>query len=176
MGSRHSWAESLGRGSRQSRLCRPSGAGSALPRAPSRHRLCREHTTLCRVGPALGTGVDSGSVYMRRCSLGHILYGDKACSPLNLRRVTIAECSNSHGRLGFMPAPSLCSFRYMDSFLGLLFFLPKDAALTDLYICFSDPQPILPQSYDYKLETALPDDLSGLSVLTISSALKVCSL
>jgi hypothetical protein len=41
MGSRHSCAESLGRGSRQSRLlCRPSGAGSALPRAPSRHRLC----------------------------------------------------------------------------------------------------------------------------------------
>jgi hypothetical protein len=37
MGSRHSCVESLGRGSRQSRLCRPSGAGSALPGA-----LCRE--------------------------------------------------------------------------------------------------------------------------------------
>jgi hypothetical protein len=61
VGSRYSCAKSWAPGSRQSGLCRPSGAGSALPRAPSRHRLCREQSALCREDHALGRGADSGS-------------------------------------------------------------------------------------------------------------------
>jgi hypothetical protein len=74
--SRYTCAEGDPLGSRHRALCRPSGAGSALPRAPSRHRLCREHTALCRVGPALGRGPDSGSAISRMdllCALADVL-------------------------------------------------------------------------------------------------------
>jgi hypothetical protein len=70
VGSRHSCAESLGPGSRQSRLCRPSGAGSALPRAPSWHKLCREQSALCGEDSALGRGADSGSALSLPAILG----------------------------------------------------------------------------------------------------------
>ncbi|CAL5041237.1 unnamed protein product [Urochloa decumbens] len=68
--------------------------------------------------------------------------------------------------------PSLCSFRYSGRFSTSLFYLSKDATLTDLYICFPDREAI-PQLFYYELDRALPDDLSGLTVLTIcSNALK----
>jgi hypothetical protein len=86
---------------------------------------------------------------MRRCRLRHIPYGGNACTPLplNLRRITVVECFyGADCWRRFMPAPCLCSFYYIGSFLGLLFFLPKDAVLiTDLYICLSDPEPVLPK-------------------------------
>jgi hypothetical protein len=60
-GSRHLCDESVCFASRQRGLCRPSGAEWAVPRVPSRHRLCREYLGLCRVELALGTAPDSGS-------------------------------------------------------------------------------------------------------------------
>ncbi|CAN6200729.1 unnamed protein product [Urochloa humidicola] len=91
----------------------------------------------------------------------------------NLRRITVAECYSEKVTMGVvapdLPVPSLCSFRYSGRFLDCFFFLAKNAALTDLYICFSDFQPIDHLSFFYKFQEALPRDLSGLSVLTISS-------
>jgi hypothetical protein len=60
-GSRHLCDESVYFASRQRGLCRPSGADWAVPRVPSRHRLCREYLGLCRVELALGIAPDSGS-------------------------------------------------------------------------------------------------------------------
>ncbi|CAL5049776.1 unnamed protein product [Urochloa decumbens] len=109
------------------------------------------------------------------CSRDNMLYGAEACTPLSLRRITLAECNYGGIRLDHLPMPSLCSFRYSGRFVDSLFFLPKEATLTDLYICFSDREPI-PQSLYYELDAAIPDDLSGLTVLTIcSNALKIAS-
>jgi hypothetical protein len=60
--SRYTCAEWDPLGSRHRALCRPSGAEWAVPRVPSRHRLCREYSGLCREELALGTAPDSGSV------------------------------------------------------------------------------------------------------------------
>jgi hypothetical protein len=42
-------------------LCRPSGTESAVPRVPSRHRLCREGLGLCQEHCTLGKAIESGS-------------------------------------------------------------------------------------------------------------------
>ncbi|CAN6215875.1 unnamed protein product [Urochloa humidicola] len=111
---------------------------------------------------------------LRRCHFhGHgMLNGAKACTPLNLRRITVAECHSGEVKLGNvpdLPVPSLCSFRYSGRFLDCFFCFAKNAVLTDLYICFYDHQTTDHLSSYYKLHTVLPRDLSGLTVLTISS-------
>ncbi|CAL5040115.1 unnamed protein product [Urochloa decumbens] len=103
-----------------------------------------------------------------------MLCGANACGPVmpNLRRITVEECYSGEVTRGAvplnLPAPSLCSFRYSGRFLDCFFCLANNAALTDLYICFEntifpDPQLIGHLSFYF------PYDLSGLSVLTISS-------
>jgi len=59
--------------------------------------------------------------------------------------------------------PSLRSFRFSGTF-RYLFCLPKDAALSDLYIWIVEP---IPTAYAHWFYGALPDNLSGLTVLTI---------
>ncbi|CAN6177049.1 unnamed protein product [Urochloa humidicola] len=110
---------------------------------------------------------------LRRCQFAGMLCCTKACAPLNLRRITVAECYSGEVTLGAvtpdLPVPSLRSFHYSGRFLDCFFCLAKNAALTDLYICFSDRQPIDHLSFYYTLHAELPRDLSGLRVLTISS-------
>ncbi|KAG2613794.1 hypothetical protein PVAP13_4KG392332 [Panicum virgatum] len=59
--------------------------------------------------------------------------------------------------------PSLRSFRFSGTF-RYLFCLPKDAALSELYIWIVEP---IPTAYAHWFYGALPDNLSGLTVLTI---------
>ncbi|CAL4966795.1 unnamed protein product [Urochloa decumbens] len=111
---------------------------------------------------------------LRRCHFSGMLCGANACGPVmpNLRRITVEECYSGEVTRGAvplnLPAPSLRSFRYSGRFLDCFFCLANNAALTDLYICFEntifpDPQPIGHLSFYF------PRDLTGLSVLTISS-------
>ncbi|CAL5049778.1 unnamed protein product [Urochloa decumbens] len=119
---------------------------------------------------------------LRRCTFSRRMLQREACTLLNLRRITVAECYSGEVLRDVPPdlaVPSLCSFRYSGRFLDCFFCLAKNAALTDLYIYFSDPLPIGHlSSFHYKFNEALPRDLSGLSVLTISSnaVRMVCSV
>jgi hypothetical protein len=60
--SRYTCAEGDPLGSWHRALCRPSSAECSVPRASSRHRLCREKRGLCREHLAFGRGCESGSV------------------------------------------------------------------------------------------------------------------
>ncbi|TVU38265.1 hypothetical protein EJB05_11624, partial [Eragrostis curvula] len=91
--------------------------------------------------------------------------------PANLRRVTIAECIGT-AYLNRAYIPRLQSFLYSGSlyssgFLEEPFILPRDAILFDLYICLSDS--ISGCYLIRQFNRSLPDDLSGLTVLTICS-------
>ncbi|KAL6603622.1 hypothetical protein ACP70R_043983 [Stipagrostis hirtigluma subsp. patula] len=116
------------------------------------------------------------TIDVRHCHCDDIFYGATAFVPpagANLRSVTVAECSGDT-RLNAAVVPSLRSFRYSGSFLGAPFFLPDDAALTDLYMRFRDREDHDTNWYSHDFDKALPSDLSGLAVLTIcSKALKL---
>ncbi|PVH47333.1 hypothetical protein PAHAL_4G038800 [Panicum hallii] len=84
---------------------------------------------------------------LHRYNCSDALNGARAFIPPageKLRTITIAECHGGEARLEFM----------------------ADAALTDLYICIVEPIPV---AYAHWFDAALPDDLSGLTVLTICS-------
>uniref|UniRef100_A0A0A9BZ02 At1g61320/AtMIF1 LRR domain-containing protein n=1 Tax=Arundo donax TaxID=35708 RepID=A0A0A9BZ02_ARUDO len=104
---------------------------------------------------------------LRGCDYDCIFYwGSCMVLPANLRRITIAECDGTT-TLDLVPAPSLRSFLYSGSFFDAPFSLPGDAMLADLYICLSYS---MSGSYSTKkFNKALPNDLSGLNVLTICS-------
>uniref|UniRef100_A0A0A8XQY6 FBD domain-containing protein n=1 Tax=Arundo donax TaxID=35708 RepID=A0A0A8XQY6_ARUDO len=112
---------------------------------------------------------------LRRCNCSNLLYGAKAFIPPageNLRSITVAEC-DGETRLDAVSVPSLHSFRYSGRFLVSPFLLPEDAALTELYVCVGEP---IPRIFSGYFNRALPDDLSGLTVLTIcNNALKIAS-
>jgi hypothetical protein len=62
--------------------------------------------------------------------------------------------------------PSLRSFHYKGRFSNLPLSIPRDAALSDLYIQLSDSEKMKEWNMD-KLRKSLPTDLSSLNVLTI---------
>ncbi|XP_062227720.1 putative F-box/FBD/LRR-repeat protein At5g56810 [Phragmites australis] len=117
---------------------------------------------------------------LRRCDLDGFLYGAKPFTPpagVNLRSITVAEC-RGEARLVDVAVPSLRSFRYNGNCGVSSFFLPKDAALADLYICSGDPIPMFFHwtVFANYIDRRLPDDLSRLTVLTIcSNTLKAAS-
>nr|CAB3471217.1 unnamed protein product [Digitaria exilis] len=84
--------------------------------------------------------------------------------PPKLRTITVADCWG-FANLNLVPVPSLRSFCYRGDFVDAPFFLPSDAALSDLYIRFADSVAELYNTR--KLRKSLPKDLSGLNVLTI---------
>ncbi|RLM54274.1 hypothetical protein C2845_PM10G19420 [Panicum miliaceum] len=99
------------------------------------------------------------------------IYNIKGAQPFYalevIRLHSVLICKSTFRRLMAL-CPSLHTldlrrdtFRY-----PFTFYLPKDAALTDLYICIVEPIPV---AYAHWFDAALPDDLSGLTVLTICS-------
>ncbi|TVU08595.1 hypothetical protein EJB05_42004, partial [Eragrostis curvula] len=115
---------------------------------------------------------------LRWCNCKGLFRGAQALAPPageNLRSITVVECQGEV-RLDVVAMPSLRSFCYSGNYGESPFFLPKDAAPVDLYICCGDPifRPftLFPNYFD----EGLPQDLSRLTVLTIcSNALKVAS-
>lgn len=88
--------------------------------------------------------------------------------PNSLSPVTIAEC-HRETRLHTVGVPRLRSLRYSGKFFDFSYDLPMGPAPTGLYICLSE---LIPHTWN----RILPNDLSGLTVLTVcSNALKVCS-
>ncbi|TVU38267.1 hypothetical protein EJB05_11626, partial [Eragrostis curvula] len=103
---------------------------------------------------------------LRGCDCDCIFFwGSCTFFPANLRSVTIAECDG----MAFLSltVPRLQSFLYSGSFLDAPFVLSAEATLADLYICLDYS---ISRCYAIKeFNKSLPNDLSGLSVLTICS-------
>ncbi|KAL6873831.1 hypothetical protein ACP4OV_013913 [Aristida adscensionis] len=95
-------------------------------------------------------------------------HGSDVPSPASLRCVTVAKCDGDL-RLDATAVPSLRSFRYSGEFPDSSFILPRDAALTDLYICIGDHTLGYLRSCTDDFKKALQVDLYGLNVLTICS-------
>jgi hypothetical protein len=131
-----------------------------------RPKAFRETMALC---PSLRT------LDLRRCKcIGNGWEFDRL--PPNLRSLTIADCGRITS-LDLVRVPTLRSFRYSGCSSYLPFSIPRDAALSDLYIQLysydSVPRnecnirvPMNEWNID-KLRRSLPADLSNLNVLTI---------
>ncbi|KAK3131119.1 hypothetical protein QOZ80_6BG0502250 [Eleusine coracana subsp. coracana] len=102
---------------------------------------------------------------LRDCDSDDFFYSDKSLVfPPKLRSVTIVECEGL-ATLDMVGVSSLRAFCYSGDRRS--FSLPKDAVLTDLYICLDD---WLSGNSEISLfNKFLPNDLSGLTVLTICS-------
>ncbi|TVT99531.1 hypothetical protein EJB05_55101, partial [Eragrostis curvula] len=86
--------------------------------------------------------------------------------PASMRSVTCAECDGAVN-LKWANVPRLQSFLYSGSFFDAPFVLPGVATLSDLYICLSSS---ISGCFNIKeFDKSLPNDLSGLTVLTICS-------
>ncbi|TVU38266.1 hypothetical protein EJB05_11625 [Eragrostis curvula] len=107
---------------------------------------------------------------LRGCDCGltgcSITWSKLSFLPTNVRSVTVAECDGT-ASLEWAYLPKLHSFLYRGSFLDAPFSLPGDATLANLYICLGNS---ISECYGImRFNRALPDDLSGLTVLTICS-------
>jgi hypothetical protein len=110
---------------------------------------------------------------LRNCRGNLVFYlirriGGAMSTPVNLRSVTFARCEGDicFGDIGVVVS-SLRSFRYSGSFRDNSFHLAEEAALTDLYICLDEPLSDVDLTDEFY--ECLPNDLSSLTVLTISS-------
>jgi hypothetical protein len=115
---RHTCNESIWRGSRQRGLCRPSGAESALPSVPSRHRLCREELGLCREHRALGKAIESGSdgritmeLWEAIAALLHLL---RVPQKVKWKRIFITSTYYGYKRMIFWHEHDLCMCQQFD--------------------------------------------------------------